>query len=808
MPVLLSAVEAMYFNSDSDTDAAPSTVPTAPALRMPVAPVLATSHSGLSLSPTAVHNVWESSGDTDADAGAPIDMDLDQLPVCMEGLDADGALPQTAPVPPVVLVPSLVAPVTRPAPLVLDYSVSGASLEECFLSQSRMGAALQDEETAGFQDAWGMEAASDSEESDSDRDTDREEIEEREEVEEREVSDSSDSEDEERERETPDAEPDGVDVDADSVTASDRSTPSLSGVMQEREVEDTLNIQTKRPRQFVALFKKMFAIDRSQKFGVLGVMVLPVSLLVTAVFLLSFLLPWFLSKTLEYLETYEEELDLMCDLCKRIEGINDIFPLEVASETLPEWVTDMSQCEGSNDYGIPYVCDMIDLVLGNPVVRETIEVGPGCLNSRDYLRGAWLQYYDESGEHGVLPVDVTTLALLQESLYDDDGIILNDGAQAVVDAYTAQWYLGSGLRLPYTEDAPLGLLAQLPIEILERVAMEYEENDGSGKVELFPQFYRGYTDRDRDSNDNYIQVNQLGLDQLYHQGTQYDEHHMFKGLTQLQDVFPFATITIPEDQGIESTVMTPEIQTFLPPSNSYYGPYHNAKIRQHWKGEFNGDGDDYDMGLDAERESLVSMGFGDAADVLYNDYTDVFAIPGNMPTNPDFELVSTHLISPINDLMARLATSAYRTATQDRGASINFSFSSFTDEHFSVPMLLSIVDEYVEVAVMLLLGGVAALSVVPYVTHMPVHEREHRIKDMLRINGVSGTQYWGSAFLYLGVVCSLVETLIVLLGRYIFRLSMFRIHGLDLLLAVFVGGAWAMVSFGLFLSNFFKSTQI
>ncbi|GIQ85104.1 hypothetical protein KIPB_006727, partial [Kipferlia bialata] len=826
MPVLLGAVEAMYFSPDS------STAPTAPALPMPVAPVLATSHSGLSISPTSMHNVWESSSDSYSSTSE----DPSQDPIYWrerererESTDTDIVAPASAESDPWMVygaAPAPVAPVVPVAtPLVIDYSVTGASLEECFLSQSRMGAALQDEETAGFQavqdgrqikvarkagveeygeDDW-LQAVTETQPGE-DIAVEAEDVAEGEETPGVVTLDAPESEGTDTPTPTGDSAP------------SAPSAPSLSGIMRDGEVEDTLNIQTKRPRQFVALFKKMFAIDRSQKFGVLGVMVLPLSLLVTAVFILSFLLPWILSKTTAILESYDDDLTMVCDACKQIHAISDLFPLEVADSLLPVWATGMSECEGADDYGISYVCEAVDMVIGNEVQKETVYIGPGTLNNRAFQRGAWLQYYDYSGEHGDIPKQQRTLALLQESLYDDDGVILNEAAQGVilneaaqgiVDAYHTQWYLSNDEALPWMDTSPLGLIAQLTVEVLERPAMDIATEGVTGQVELYPQFYRKDVDYDRDVNDNKIQYEQTSVKKDYVYGTQYSEDLVFDAMTKVQNKFPFATITIPEEQGIESTVMTPEIQTFLPISFFALGPYNNARREQRWRGELTGDEElDSINGLDAERESLVELGLGDVAELLLSDTTDVVVIPGAPQRNPQFASITMHMVSPINDLMARLATSAYRTATQDRGASINFSFSSFTTEHFKLSMLLSLVDDFVEIAIMLLLGGIAALSIVPYVTHMPVHEREHRIKDMLRINGVSGTQYWGSAFLYLGVVCSIVEALIVLLGRYIFRLSMFRIHGLDLLLAVFVGGAWAQVSFGLFLSNFFKSTQI
>ncbi|GIQ85195.1 ABC transporter A, ABCA, partial [Kipferlia bialata] len=123
------------------------------------------------------------------------------------------------------------------------------------------------------------------------------------------------------------------------------------------------------------------------------------------------------------------------------------------------------------------------------------------------------------------------------------------------------------------------------------------------------------------------------------------------------------------------------------------------------------------------------------ADFLVSPTSGIYPVPASPARTPDFSglYFSPHLVSPLNDFMARLSTSTLRTATQNRDASITFSFSSYSDEYTDTATLLSVMDDFMEIALVVLLMNVAALSIIPYVTHLPVMERERGIKALFAL---------------------------------------------------------------------------
>ncbi|GIQ87773.1 hypothetical protein KIPB_009879, partial [Kipferlia bialata] len=192
-----------------------------------------------------------------------------------------------------------------------------------------------------------------------------------------------------------------------------------------------------------------------------------------------------------------------------------------------------------------------------------------------YDVSSWLVVYDETAEHGTIPGNMTTIAVLDDSLYDPDtGLILDAAAQATLDANILQYYTDSSLPLPSDPSAPFGIMAQFPDEVLERVGVDEGTTD---QRELFPQFFQQDPEMDWEALDGEIQYQQKRNSTISLPGTEFDQTAVWETKTWLQSEYPFVTLTIPEGQGLTSDEYTPEIQTFLPPSFDPAGPYYRAR---------------------------------------------------------------------------------------------------------------------------------------------------------------------------------------------------------------------------------------
>ncbi|GIQ85941.1 hypothetical protein KIPB_007700, partial [Kipferlia bialata] len=86
-------------------------------------------------------------------------------------------------------------------------------------------------------------------------------------------------------------------------------------------VERTLRPPTKSPRLFGALLQKMYAIDKSQSLGAASILVLPCTLLMATLLLTGMFIPWVMEQANYALSQYTDELNDICDLCHLLEAV-------------------------------------------------------------------------------------------------------------------------------------------------------------------------------------------------------------------------------------------------------------------------------------------------------------------------------------------------------------------------------------------------------------------------------------------------------------------------------------------------------
>ncbi len=102
---------------------------------------------------------------------------------------------------------------------------------------------------------------------------------------------------------------------------------------------------------------------------------------------------------------------------------------------------------------------------------------------------------------------------------------------------------------------------------------------------------------------------------------------------------------------------------------------------------------------------------------------------------------------------------------------------------------------------------IAVSLLMPLFMYTIVLEKESRLVEIMKINGLKMTYYWLSLFLYNFIVYSVTFILFYFFGRVVFAFKMFTDTSNILMLLVFVGWGFSQISLAFFFQAFLSNAR-
>lgn len=178
-------------------------------------------------------------------------------------------------------------------------------------------------------------------------------------------------------------------------------------------------------------------------------------------------------------------------------------------------------------------------------------------------------------------------------------------------------------------------------------------------------------------------------------------------------------------------------------------------------------------------------------------------------------LLDTRAISIHNEVHARLVEAIARasygispaTSYTNTASSINIRFGLQPwDWVWTFPVTSG--EDKMKVMFALIMLALACMSMVPMHMFPVVLDRQQGLRQMFKLNGVPIWLYWCANFVYQLCFAVLVYTLMIILGYFVFQLSLLRKMDLGMILLVFSAGAYGQLTTAFLLSLLFPNTQL
>ncbi|EET02242.1 ABC transporter family protein [Giardia duodenalis] len=178
-------------------------------------------------------------------------------------------------------------------------------------------------------------------------------------------------------------------------------------------------------------------------------------------------------------------------------------------------------------------------------------------------------------------------------------------------------------------------------------------------------------------------------------------------------------------------------------------------------------------------------------------------------------ILDTRVISIHNEVHARLVEAIARASYgispaasyTNSATSINIRFG-LQPWDWTWTFLATSGEDKMKVMLALIMLALACMSMVPMHMFPVVLDRQQGLRQMFKLNGVPTWLYWCANFVYQFCFAILVYTLMVLIGYFVFKLSLLRKMDIGMILLVFTAGAYGQLTTAFLLSLFFPNTQL
>ncbi|KAE8303106.1 ABC transporter family protein [Giardia duodenalis] len=633
-------------------------------------------------------------------------------------------------------------------------------------------------------------------------------------------------------------------------------------------INEILNPRRVRPRVFTALLTKMYRYDASTKMGIFSVFFLPVLLIILGWILSDVFVPWLMGLLNSLAQRVASRSDSICTVCRMLKSFGgfgyiedcdgyDTFGEPMACPASERFIGKVNSQPiiwlGGGTISESEVPDLLPngTDLGTKSIRysnmmqrrggtgriyvfdKTGRFGSGIDETivlQDALRGHRMVYsYNLTVNNTTIPfssVDYKVFTVMglpvSSSIKNQVSVAMSSFMSTKFDSLFTDLSTSGGTNyLDYFSVKPLA------------VPMYTSTTTISDDFQLKPDFYfvNGYSKYDTIDTllDELLYIQRSGgiprpegtvyYDRCYSEPVECGNltKRVYVDPTDLATIqqcynyvlskVPLAVLEFDTAESYSETggikVLRPVIHSYLPAKLGNY-PYKRLTLR-----------------LRFNTTSIVQrakeFGINDIMSMPGTSVNSSITLPPAKAPSiiEETSLLDTRAITIHNEVHARLVEAIARASYgispaasyTSPATSINIRFGLQPwDWVWTFPITSG--EDKMKVMLALIMLALACMSMVPMHMFPVVLDRQQGLRQMFKLNGVPTWLYWCANFIYQLCFAVLVYSVMVVLGYFVFKLSLLRKMDFGMILLVFTAGAYGQLTTAFLFSLFFPNTQL